>query len=459
MLRLNLSMADKYDIELHRPALASCVLFGAGRLMLGGVARLLDRAHIGAIMLSSAAPLLREQDCMFTLLERGETKDGSPLSRELVVQSILNAIDPKIEAEACAHAAHSAELECILFPAECHMLDIAHLASFLAARYRCQASPLHILCVGDAPENHVAEALREAVLRLSSGEDAQGFAAWLAACSFARMIVDTICGQMSREERALCERRMNYADSFIGWAEPTLHCAIEGDVPACLRRVTTTDFDALMLRKLRIQESLAALIAPVGFLCAKDTLHDFMCDELLRKWLGETFLHELLSELPGRREALAPDAIEAFTRYQNALNSVPLTDLMRGLMRNYPRTLLPTMRSHAQRDADTPKGLALAFAAAIMLESGARQDAQGAFIVRRGDSNYPLLDDPSILAAFSTLAHDMPADTLAYAALANRELWGEDLREIDGLEERVTSALSCIQRLGCYAAVRECLAS
>ena len=43
----------------------------------------------------------------------------------------------------------------------------------------------------------------------------------------------------------------------------------------------------------------------------------------------------------------------------------------------------------------------------------------------------------------------MPREKLlAYAALAYRDIWGADLREIDGLEMRVAFNLSSIQRIG-----------
>ena len=48
----------------------------------------------------------------------------------------------------------------------------------------------------------------------------------------------------------------------------------------------------------------------------------------------------------------------------------------------------------------------------------------------------------------------MPAETLAYAALADRFVWGMDLREIDGLEMRVTYDLSAIQRIGFAEALK-----
>ena len=47
-----------------------------------------------------------------------------------------------------------------------------------------------------------------------------------------------------------------------------------------------------------------------------------------------------------------------------------------------------------------------------------------------------------VLEAFSRLSSDMSPDSLAYAVLSDRALWGEDLREIDGLEDAVIQNLS-----------------
>ena len=65
----------------------------------------------------------------------------------------------------------------------------------------------------------------------------------------------------------------------------------------------------------------------------------------------------------------------------------------------------------------------------------------------RGNQAEVLRDDERALSVFATLSHDMPPETLAYAALADRELWqGEDLREIDGLEARVALDIARLQR-------------
>ena len=82
-----------------------------------------------------------------------------------------------------------------------------------------------------------------------------------------------------------------------------------------------------------------------------------------------------------------------------------------------------------------------------MLCAGARQNADGRYEVLRGTQIHTLDDDPAALAVFSTLSHDMPPEALAYAVLADRELWhGADLREIDGLEQRVALDIARLQR-------------
>ena len=130
------------------------------------------------------------------------------------------------------------------------------------------------------------------------------------------------------------------------------------------------------------------------------------------------------------------------------MNDMPLLDVGRNCMRSFRDSILPSMRAYAGQNFEAPRALAFGLAAAIMLCAGARENEAGEFEVLRGDGRAVLHDDPDILSAFSRLSHDMPAETLAYAALADRSVWGDDLREIDGLEMRVAYDLSAIQRIG-----------
>ena len=59
-----------------------------------------------------------------------------------------------------------------------------------------------------------------------------------------------------------------------------------------------------------------------------------------------------------------------------------------------------------------------------------------------------LTRDEKALASFSRLSWDMQADSLCYAVLADAEIWGRDLRELDFLPERLMEAMTDIQILG-----------
>ena len=88
-----------------------------------------------------------------------------------------------------------------------------------------------------------------------------------------------------------------------------------------------------------------------------------------------------------------------------------------------------------------------------MLYAGARKNADSRYVLPADEKEIQLIENPKVLAAFSRMSCDMPPESLAYAALSDREVWGCDLREIDGLEERVASQLRDMQLLGAKAAM------
>jgi len=449
MIQLNRSMMERYEIADHRPQQLRAVLMGANRLMLGAAARLLDAAGLGALCVTPAAHALRAQDGMFTLLVRGE-ENGRDVRREEVVQSILQALDPEEEFSDLLEAAANPDLDFIFLSLNSDALEIALTARFLYARWQAgQKMPLVILA-GEQSDGESCNDMRDAMLRLSCGwSDVQAFAAWLQPGCFRALLVDGFSGRLNEAETAKARHDMNYSDDFIAWAEPTLNCTLQGDVPECLRpALNAVDFDAACMKKARVMDSLVFLCAVSGFLSGKDSFADTLKDEKLRDWIGHAFFDEVMPALPYAREEIAPDVIAAFSRLENSMNDMPLMQIGRGLIGNLPRTLLPAIRSWADREFEAPPRLSLALSAAIMIYAGARINDRGEYEVLRGNDVCIIRDDPEILAAFSCLSHDMPAESLAYAALADRAIWGEDLREIDGLEMRIAFNLSSIQRVG-----------
>lgn len=461
MVQLDRSMMERYEITDRRPQMLRAAIFGADQMMLGGAARLLDRANelgadAGAVCFTRAADALNKQDGMFTLLVRGDNEDGSHSSEERVVQSILKAVNPETEFETMLGYALVPELEVIFLPAVCGDVVLAQLARFLYARWEKRLSAPVVLRMGAQVQVECGSYTREAITALSSGwNGGADFAVWLRELSFRAMLAETLCGGLNEAERAKARHDMNYQDDFIGWAEPQLKCTPEGDVPEWLMNVCEkAGFEEACRRKARVFDAVVFLCTSVGYLCGMDSFAQVLKDEKLRDWIGHAFFDEILPSLPYGRDEIAPHVISAFNRLENSMNDMPLLEVGRGLLKNFPQTLLPAIRAYADREFEAPRRLSLALAAAIMLYAGARENNAGSYEVARGEKAAVIHDDPEILEAFSRLAHDMPAESLAYAALADWAIWGADLREVDGLEMRVMFDLSSIQRIGLRETMR-----
>ena len=458
MVQLNRSMMERYEIADRRPQTLRAAIFGADQMMLGGAARLLDRANeqgadAGAVCFTQAADALNAQDGMFTLLVRGDNADGSHTSEERVVQSILTAVNPETEFDAMLAYAEKPELEVIFLPANGDV-ELGIAARFLYARWQKQLAAPMVLWLGEHMRPGCGAELRERMAALGVNWEPK-FARWIQKISSADVLVETLSGALNEVEAAKARHDMNYQDDFIGWAEPQLKCTPEGHIPNWLESVCETgDFAAACHRKARVFDAVVFLCVSLGYLSGKDSFADVLKDEKLRDWIGHAFFDEIMPELPWSQEEAAPWVISAFNRLENSMNDMPLLEVGRGLMRNFPHTLLPAIRAYADREFEAPRRLSMALAAAVMLYAGARKNDAGNYEVARAEKTAVIHDDPEILDSFALLAHDMPAESLAYAALADWAIWKADLREVDGLEMRVAFDLSSIQRIGLRETMR-----
>ena len=458
MQRLNRGMLRRYDIPEHAPSGVRAVQFGLGEVLLGVADRLLDAAcpALGIACVPPEGPwtgegadpaaLLREQEGLYTLLVRGY-RGETPVKDEVVVQSILCvADDPQEPAVNPALVLGLLDTEAPDFNA-----NAVNAAKLLGLRFEAGLNGLYMLCLGeDADCTHRA---REAIAALTPDP---AFRKWLCdSCAFCPALADGLAFRADAKAAARQCAEMNYADGMLHLAEPYAHMTIQA--PVRLREmlpvrdgvgISIVDdlVPALNDKRRAFDAGLFAMAAP-GWLLGCNTLSDCMKHERLRDFVGRCYADELLPADPDARAAIAPRVIQAFERFENPLNENALLPTARPLLMRFRRAVLPIMRAWADENFEPPRLLSFALAATIMLYAGARSNAEGRYEVYRGTQVFTLEDDPEALAVFATLSHDMPPEALAYAALADRELWhGEDLRDIDGLEARVALDIANLQR-------------
>lgn len=186
------------------------------------------------------------------------------------------------------------------------------------------------------------------------------------------------------------------------------------------------------------------LLTPIGLLMGLDTVADCMNHEDLRAWFGHLLQDEIMPQMAseGREEAV----IQACRYLSFKPTSLKLADLADGLIDSWALHILPLMNEKTPR-------MIQAFAALIMLFSGVRRENDGYYLPQEAMKDRPLTRDEQALRSFSRLSWDMQADSLCYAVLADTEIWGRDLRELEFLRNRLTEAMTDIQLLGLYQAL------
>ncbi|MBQ6374515.1 MAG: hypothetical protein IJJ45_08535 [Clostridia bacterium] len=442
MQRLNAGMMARYEIADRRPVRVNAVQFGMSEALLGTVDRLIDDytaasepdARIGFAAVEAGgtgfAGRLSEQDGMYTILIRGYVRE-EPVKREQVVQCILRAVDP----DADPNALRTLALDPGILTG---FVDDAPGARALAARFL---------------ELRRGAGLPDPVLFRLGNADSDPDAAQHPT------LADSLAFRAEPDEAARQCAEMNYLDDMLYIAEPCARLTLAAPEGFARRfplsraaGICLSDAPGAALAarlKAQLFDGGIFLMAAAGWLNGCDTLRDCMANERLRRFVGEGFVRELMPALADAdRPAVEACVVESFERFENPLNRNRILRAAENLTDRFVRGPLRPLRALAEEHFEPPRALSFALAATIMLYAGARKDpGSGVWEVARGRHTEAIHDDPDRLARFAALSHDMDPESLAYAALADRELWqGRDLREIDGLMARVALDIAAIQR-------------
>ena len=203
----------------------------------------------------------------------------------------------------------------------------------------------------------------------------------------------------------------------------------------------------------RMQGCLLSLILPAGVMAGLDTVKDCMRDPVLRPFLGHALLKEIMPCMGLGRETLDPLAMEICGEMESPAIAQPLALLMSNAVRAWRDQALPVLKRFEEREGELPPCLCMSLSLLIMLFAGARQDGEGRYTCLKNGEPCALSEDEEILFSFSRLSCDMPPESLAYAALSDRAIWEEDLRDIPGLEDKIASQLRDLQLLGLLEAI------
>ena len=441
-------MAD-YEIAENTPDKVCGVQFGAGETLLGVADRLIDDANregcnvgLALVAADGSVEKLRGQDNLYTLFARGDLNE-SEVNLEQVIQPFVRLFDPEKDDEALMHFAQTAEIEFILLGSEnwdksAQKLNDSLAARFLLERGKNGKAPVKILIVNRAKNEFCADMAE--ILDSWGAEKA-----YFESCEVIPSLLEGMVHLSSPEEAVrLCEK-MNYRDGMIHIAEPFARWTIQAETFAFKGKniVFTDDLSQAVQKKRALFDGGIFAFAALGALHGNHTLADCMKDAPLRELAGRAIYDEILPYAGISREAAAEYVIECCERWENPMTENNLSDAAAGLLGRFRDGVLPILKAYCAEHFEAPERLSVALAATILLYAGARWE-DGAYQTEIGSEHMILKDDPEALLSFSRLSPDMPAESLAYACLADRALWGMDLRELDGLEMAVCRNLEMV---------------
>ena len=374
--------------------------------------------------------LLRSQDYLYTLVERG---DGEP--RAQVVGSIVDyvlAVDDPAAVAATIADPETAILSLTItesgYSLERPNPTIEAIAGGLARRRAETGAALTILSCDNIPGN--GKVARAAVLHACEERDAD-LASWVeAACTFPNSMVDRITPQTTDGDRAWLRDTLGIDDAWPVVAEPFRQWVLEDSFAAGRPRFEDVgvlfsdrvhDWELYKLRMLNATHSCMAYLSALAGIVYVD---EAMATPPLRKFL-ERFLWEeaipTLEEIPGHpREKYAATVLDRFA-------STGVRDQIARLCidgtAKFPMFLIPTIERQLERDGPVEcAALALAGWARYLATTPAAERAADASAEHSASYATRAMDDPvaflDLAAVFPPALRDSERFREAFAASA-----------------------------------------
>ena len=470
-----------------RPEHIRVMQFGEGNFLRAFVDEMLDNLNCmaggdwGVAVVQPLAQglcgVLREQDCLYTVMLRGREAEGD-VRRSRIVKSVLTAVEPYADFDAYLALAKIDTLRFIVsntteagivYTGQDKLDDRppasypGKLTRFLLERYRLGKKGFILLPCELIDDNgyHLKDAVIRTAEQWNLGE---GFLRWVEEENiFCSTLVDRIVTGFPAKEKEQLWQELGYEDQLLDTAEPFGLWVIEG--PEQVKKelpldqvnpvVFTDSVKPYKLRKVRMLNGAHTTMVLGAYLAGLDTVGECMGDAVVRPFLDRALQREIMPYVPLPEPLVKEFAQAVCRRFENPYNRHELLSIALNSVSKWVARVLPSVKDCAEKTGAAPACLSFGLSALLWFYAGLQRDGDGNCFNLRGEQPYPVRDDAHVLSFFEGMSREMPPEKLAKEALSNAALWGEDLTKVPGLQEQVTAQLAAIRDLGVRAAMEE----
>ena len=220
--------------------------------------------------------------------------------------------------------------------------------------------------------------------------------------------------------------------------------------------IVVPDVTPYKKRKVRILNGAHTGFVLGAYLAGFDIVRDCMEDDTVRGFMNRMLYDEVIPTLPLDRKDLEDFARAVQDRFNNPFVNHELMSISLNSTSKWRARNMPTLLEYVEKYGKLPPCLSMSLAMLIAFYSNdivARED--NALVLRRqvqgAAEEYRAQDDAQVLN-FYYEHKDADDAALVNDVLANTDMWGQDLRQIAGLEETVLTDLALIRQQGTAAA-------
>ncbi len=413
------------------------------------------------------------QECQYTVQLRGRV-DGEPKKINRVVTSVADAVDAYTEYEKYAEYAKLDTLRFIVSNTteagivydETDSISLnppksypGKLAKFLYERFKAfngdRSKGLIMLPVELIDDNGLH--LKECVLKQAENWKLEKeFVDWLnEACIFTSTLVDRIVTGYPRDEADELCKEFGYKDELIVTGEPFALWVIESPkdlsdelpLPAAgLPVIYTPDHHPYKQRKVRILNGAHTSFVLASYLCGNDIVLQSMNDELILKFIKGTLFDEVIPTLTLPKADLLEFADAVLARFNNPYVKHAHLSIALNSVSKWRARCMPSFLDYVKNEGKLPSHLTFSIAALMAFYTGS-EIRDKALIGHRGEEEYQILDDMSVLEFFAANSSKEPLE-FTKAVLSNEDFWGQDLSKIDGLTDCICEYITSIREIG-----------
>jgi tagaturonate reductase len=262
---------------------------------------------------------------------------------------------------------------------------------------------------------------------------------------FCNTLVDRIVPGFPKDTIGEIQASLGYEDNLVVQAEPFHLWVIEGPssveehfptAKAGLEVKFVNELAPYRTRKVRILNGAHTTLVPVAYFAGFRTVKESIDDPSIGTYIRNAIFNEIIPTLDLPADELKQFANDVIERFQNPFIRHELLSIALNSISKYKVRVLPSVLEYKKRTGKLPENLLYSLAALIRFYKG---EWQGDII--------PLNDSPDILEFFKKAWQHQHIDATVQAVLANEAFWGQDLNQIDGLQERVAHALIQIEKL------------